>query len=92
MVGVGSVGGKRNASVIYVRRFPGGYIDNTESKNGYQYLLDVGGYKGQEIGDAKSVQEVFADLTSRIVELEKQLKEVITKPEIEEIVEEEGGE
>lgn len=101
MVGVGAflrgVGGykiSKNASVIYVGRDEYGGIKTWDPKNGYQYLLDVGGYKGQEIGDAKSVQEVIADLISRIAELEKQLKEVITKPEIEEIVEEreEGGE
>ncbi len=74
MVGVGTgVSARKNASVIYVRRFVGGTIDYTDSKNGYQYLLDVGGYKGREIGNAKSVQEVFADLTSRIEALEAKL-------------------
>ena len=66
MVGVG--GGdnavvNKNASVIYVGRTSTGDVDPTAPKNGYQYLLDVGGYKGQEIGtDMKSVQEVIADL------------------------------
>ena len=93
MVGIGNANNTRkNASVIYVERNQIGDINTSAPKNGYQYLIDVGGYNGQEIGDAKSVQEVIADLISRIAELEKQLKEVITKPEIGEIVEEEGGE
>ena len=74
MVGVGnSEGIKKNASVIYVERNSIGNINISAPKNGYQYLLDVGGYKGQEIGNAKSVQEVFADLTSRIEALEAKL-------------------
>lgn len=74
MVGVGNFEGiKKNASVIYVERNSIGNINISAPKNGYQYLLDVGGYKGQEIGNAKSVQEVFADLTSRIEALEAKL-------------------
>lgn len=92
IVGVGDINNTKNASVIYVGRTSDGDIDTSAPKHGYQYLIDVGGYQGKGIGNAKSVQEVFADLTSRIAELEKQLKEVITKPEIGEIVEEEGGE
>lgn len=73
MVGVGYGSSKQNASVIYVDRGPYGAINVGNPKNGYQYLLDVGGYKGQKIGNAKSVQEVFADLTSRIEALEAKL-------------------
>lgn len=77
MVGIGSRDNTetiyKNASVIYVKRHTNGNIDKSDQKNGYQYLLDVGGYKGQEIGNAKSVQEVFADLTSRIEALEAKL-------------------
>lgn len=78
MVGIGSNGiqGKKtykNASVIYVGRGSRGDINVSAPKNGYLYLIDVGGYKGQEIGNAKSVQEVFADLTSRIEALEAKL-------------------
>ena len=77
MVGIGSEDetGKtgKNASVIYVGRDSDGVINVSAPKNGYQYLIDVGGYKGQEIGNAKSVQEVFADLTSRIEALEAKL-------------------
>lgn len=43
-------------------------MDANAPKHGYQYLIDVGGYKGQEIGDAKSVQEVFADLENNKVD------------------------
>ncbi len=58
----------KNASVIYVKRGQDNYPDPTDPKNGYQYLINVGGYKGQEIGDAKSVQEVFADLETNKVD------------------------
>lgn len=74
MVGVGkSDNTRKNASVIYIGRNSYGDINISAPKNGYLYLIDVGGYKGQEIGDAKSVQEVFADLTSRIEALEAKL-------------------
>ena len=77
MVGVGNTNNhetiRKNASVIYVGRDEHGDINLSAPKNGYQYLIDVGGYKGQEIGNAKSVQEVFADLTSRIEALEAKL-------------------
>lgn len=73
MVGVGYSDSKKNASVIYVERDSYGYINASAPKNDYLYLIDVGGYKGREIGDAKSVQEVFTDLTSRIEALEAKL-------------------
>lgn len=73
MVGVGYSDSKKNASVIYVERDSYGDINASAPKNGYLYLIDVGGYKGREIGDAKSVQEVFTDLTSRIEALEAKL-------------------
>ena len=73
-VGIGDeLNYRLNASVIYVGRRDMGRIDYEDSKTGYQYLLGVGGYRGKEIGDAKSVQEVFADLTSRIEALEAKL-------------------
>ncbi len=43
-------------------------MDANAPKHGYQYLIDVGGYQGQEIGNAKSVQEVFADLENNKVD------------------------
>lgn len=65
MIGVGSDSrNQTNASVIYVKRKGSNDIDTNDPKNGYQYLINVGGYKGQEIGNAKSVQEVFADINS----------------------------
>ena len=68
MVGVGNSSSKKNASAIYVGRDSYNNINTSDPKNGYQYLIDVGGYRGQEIGDAKSVQEVFADLENNKVD------------------------
>lgn len=68
MVGIGH-STRKNASVIYVvRQSSDEQMDANAPKHGYQYLIDVGGYKGQEIGDAKSVQEVFADLENNKVD------------------------
>ena len=62
---------KQNASVIYVGRDSKGGVDPSNPKNGYQYLIGIGGYQGQAIGtDTKSIQEVIADLDSRITALE----------------------
>lgn len=61
MVGVGNTNTRKNASIIC-------YYANEDPKNGYQYLLGVGGYRGQEIGNAKSVQEVFTDLETNKVD------------------------
>lgn len=49
MVGVGRDypgSARMNAVVVYVGRYDAGDINPTDPKNGYQYLLDVGGYKG----------------------------------------------
>lgn len=84
MIGVG--GGdnavSKNASVIYVGRTSTGTVDPTAPKNGYQYLLNVGGYKGQAIGDAKSVQEVIADLEKGV----EAASETMTVEDIREIM------
>lgn len=62
---------KQNASVIYVGRDSKGGVDPSNPKNGYQYLIGIGGYQGQAIGtDTKSIQEVIADLEGRITALE----------------------
>lgn len=62
---------RQNASVIYVGRDSKGRVDPSNPKNGYQYLIGIGGYQGQAIGtDTKSIQEVIADLESRITALE----------------------
>lgn len=71
MVGVGDYGIAKNASVIYVKRASGGYPDQSDPKNGYQYLLGVGGYQGQAIAEGmKSVQEVIADLEKGVAATE----------------------
>lgn len=71
IVGVGNnTKNKKNASVIYVGRKSGGIIDTADPMNGYQYLIDVGGYKGKEIGNAKSVQEVIADFEKGVAATE----------------------
>ena len=87
MVGVGNSNNnemiRKNASVIYVGRGSYYEINTSDPKNGYQYLLDVGGYKGQEIGNAKSVQEVFADLEARITAIEKRLADTMSAADVE---------
>lgn len=87
MVGVGNYTNnetiRKNASVIYVGRDSYDNINPSDPKNGYQYLLDVGGYKGQEIGKAKSVQEVFADLEARITAIEKRLADTMSAADVE---------
>lgn len=71
MVGVGSNDITKNASVIYVKRDTEGYPDLSDPKNGYQYLLGVGGYQGQDITEGmKSVQEVIADLEKGVAATE----------------------
>ena len=76
MVGVGNANTRKNASIIC-------YYAHEDPKNGYQYLLGVGGYRGQEIGNAKSVQEVFADLEDN--KINKTYITTITNDEIDEI-------
>ena len=86
MVGVGNSNNhetiRKNASVIYVGRGSFYEINTSDPKNGYQYLIDVGGYKGQEIGEAKSVQEVFADLEARITAIEKRLADTMSAADV----------
>lgn len=82
MVGVG-ITNKKNASVIRVVRDTSGSIDDTDPKNGYQYLLDVGGYKGQAVTEGmKSVQEVITDLEKGV----KEASETMTVEDIREIM------
>lgn len=71
MVGVGNDPIKKNASVIYVKRDSANYPDPSDPKTGYQYLLGVGGYQGQDIAEGmKSVQEVIADLEKGVAATE----------------------
>ena len=41
-------------------------LHTEDVRNGYKYLIGVGGYKGQEIDNASSVQEVIANLADKI--------------------------
>ena len=71
MVGVGNNLTPKNASVIYTKRDTANNPDPSDPKNGYQYLLGVGGYQGQDIAeDMKSVQEVIADLEKGVAATE----------------------
>ena len=82
MVGVGDYNFNNNASVIYVKRDEEGYPDTSDPKNGYQYLLGVGGYQGQDIAEGmKSVQEVIVDLEKGVA-----ATETMTVEEIREIM------
>lgn len=82
MIGVGTDTVKKNASVIYVKRDPVGDSDPSFPKNGYQYLLGVGGYQGEVIEEGmKSVQEVIADLEKGVA-----ATETMTVEEIREIM------
>ena len=86
IVGVGGVSDdeliRKNASVIYVKRDTSSDIDPSDPKNGYQYLIGVGGYQGQDIAEGmKSVQEVIADLEKGVA-----ASETMTVEEIREIM------
>lgn len=82
MIGVGNNRNKKNASVIYVGRDELEEVDPSDPKNGYQYLLDVGGYQGQDIAEGmKSVQEVIAALEKGVA-----ATETMTVEEIREIM------
>lgn len=72
MVGVGAnIVNRKNASVIYVGHDENDYPDPSDPKTGYQYLLGVGGYQGQDIAEGmKSVQEVIADLEKGVAATE----------------------
>ena len=66
VVGVGGDDTNMNAETIYYNR--------GNAKNGYKYLMGVGGYDGRtavDVNKHKSVQEVIADLTARVEKLEK---------------------
>lgn len=85
VIGVGNNDTAKNASVIYVKRNPDdedGIPDPNDPKNGYQYLLGVGGYQGQDIAEGmKSVQEVIAGLEKGVA-----ATETMTVEEIREIM------
>ncbi|WP_308392799.1 hypothetical protein [Prevotella sp.] len=84
MVGVGGDEFKgKNAVAVYVGRdLETNEFDSSDPKNGYQYLLGVGGYQGQDIAEGmKSVQEVIADLEKGVA-----ATETMTVEEIREIM------
>lgn len=66
----------RNAEYIYLKNSEDGTELSVDPKNGYKYLIGVGGYDGisTDTTTYKSVQEVIADLTSRIEQLETKVK------------------
>lgn len=72
MVGIGRDGSTtKNASIIYAKRDVDDKVDLSDPKNGYQYLLGVGGYQGKDIAEGmKSVQEVIADLEKGVAATE----------------------
>lgn len=82
MIGVGDDDTRKNAVIVYVGRDTRGNVVPTDPKNGYQYLLGVGGYQGQDIAEGmKSVQEVIADLEKGVA-----ASETMTVEEIKEIM------
>lgn len=83
MVGIGRDGSTtKNASIIYAKRDVDDNVDPSDPKNGYQYLLGVGGYQGQDIAEGmKSVQEVIAGLEKGVA-----ATETMTVEEIREIM------
>ena len=76
MIGVGGTPEynvvRKNAVAVYAAYIEeSDDIDVTNPKNGYQYLLGVGGYQGQAVTEGmKSVQEVIADLEKGVAATE----------------------
>lgn len=78
-VGIGNNTARKNAEYIYAKNNAMGYLVD-DPKNGYKYLIGVGGYDGISTDNTtyKSVQEVIADLTARIEQLETKVKALET--------------
>lgn len=75
VLGVGSKNDRVNAEVVYVKRGENGVPISSDPKNGYKYIIGIGGYTGKAITESmKSIQEVISDLESRIATLEEKLK------------------
>lgn len=74
-VGIGNSTTRKNAEYIYAKNSENGNLVD-DPKNGYKYLIGVGGYDGISTDNTtyKSVQEVIADLTSRIEQLETKVR------------------
>lgn len=79
-VGIGNNTTRKNAEYIYAKNNESGYGLTDDPKNGYKYLIGVGGYDGVSTDNTtyKSVQEVIADLTSRIEQLETKVRALET--------------
>lgn len=76
-VGIGGSKTRKNAEYIYSKKRVTSYLtEESDPKNGYKYLIGVGGYDGISTDNTtyKSVQEVIADLTARIEQLETKVK------------------
>ena len=75
-IGIGNSKVRKNAEYIYVKNNDDGTAFVDDPKNGYKYLIGVGGYDGISTDNTtyKSVQEVIADLTARIEQLETKVK------------------
>lgn len=68
-IGIGNSQIRKNSEFVY-------FNSDTDPKNGYKYLIGVGGYDGISTDNTtyKSVQEVIADLTARIEQLETKVR------------------
>ena len=79
-VGIGTDRVLKNAEYIYVSTDESSGIDDSDPKNGYKYLIGVGGYDGisTDTSTYKSIQEVIADLTARIEQLETKVRALET--------------
>lgn len=75
-VGIGTITARKNAEYIYAKNNTNSSALADDPKNGYKYLIGVGGYDGISTDNTtyKSVQEVIADLTARIEQLETKVK------------------
>ena len=71
--GIGNETTRKNAEYIYAKSDGDNINLIDDPKNGYKYLIGVGGYDGISTDNStyKSVQEVIADLIARIEQLEK---------------------
>lgn len=75
-VGIGNNTTRKNAEYIHAKNDTNGTAIVDDPKNGYKYLIGVGGYDGISTDNTtyKSVQEVIADLTARIEQLETKVR------------------
>lgn len=84
-IGIGSVvdSTEEGGTPTITRLSAEAIVCTDDNKNGYKYMIGVGGYKGQAIGtDTKSVQEVIADLEKGV----EAAQQTISLDEINEIM------